>query len=318
MGGIFSYLGNILAVMRQSYPPPSKFSPDQIPDLTGQVMIVTGSNTGIGKETAKRLLEHSAKVYIAARSKEKAEAAIADLKAQTGKEAIWLELDLSNFASIRKAAQEFLSKEPQLHVLFNNAGVMACPKDLLTAEGYDMQFGTNVLGHWLFTKLLLPALIAGKETSPDRHTRIIHTSSSGAYLYSLNFDSVVPGPARDKMHTWQLYFQSKFGNVVVSRQLAKRYADQGIISISLDPGNIKTDLQRYQTGIARTILVGMGRPVELGALTQLYAGTMPEAVNYNGKFLIPYAREGTPRKEALDDKLGERLWNWLEDQEKAH
>jgi len=318
MGGIFSYLGNILTMLRQSYPPAPKFSPDQIPDLTGQVVIVTGSNSGIGKETAKRLLEHNAKVYVAARSKEKAEAAIADLKSQTGKEAIWLELDLSSFASIRKAAQEFLSKESQLHVLFNNAGVMACPTDLLTAEGYDMQFGTNVLGHWLFTKLLLPALIAGKETSPDHHTRVIHTSSSGSYMYTLNFDSFVPGPARDKMHTWLLYAQSKFGNVVVSREFAKRYADQGIISISLDPGNIKTDLARYQSDITKKLLNLMLKPVELGALTQLYAGTMPEAVNYNGKFLIPYAREGKPRKEALDDKIGERLWNWLEEQEKAH
>ncbi|GBE80447.1 NAD(P)-binding protein [Sparassis latifolia] len=320
MGSAFSALdawlnfSNTLTVVRQSFPPKPTFSTDQIPDLTGQVIIVTGGNTGLGKEVITRLLEHNAKVYLAARSKEKADAAIKDLKELTGKEAIFLMLDLTSFASVRRAAAEFLGKEKELHVLFNNAGVMASPISFLTVEGYDMQFGTNVIGHYLFTKLLIPALVAGKDTSPDYHARIIHTSSSAAYLSTMDFDTFVPGPARLKLSPTSLYAQSKFANVVVSRQFAKRYADQGIVSIAVDPGNIRTDVLRNYGFFLQKLWDLLLSPVDLGALTQLYAGTMPEAVNHNGKFLIPYARVGVCRKEAYDDALGECLWNWLEEE----
>ncbi|EPS99560.1 hypothetical protein FOMPIDRAFT_1030882 [Fomitopsis schrenkii] len=188
--------------------PKPVFKTNQIPDLSGQVMLVTGANTGIGKETVKVLLQHNAKVYLAARSKEKAEAAIKELKKQTGKEAIFLELDLLNFPSIRKAAEEFLSKETELHVLFNNAGVMFPPVDMLSPDGYDLQLMTNVIGPFFFTKLLLPAILAAGSTHPDHHSRIITTSSSGAYLYTLNFDTFRDSPARKKMSTQNLYFQT--------------------------------------------------------------------------------------------------------------
>ncbi|KZT65718.1 NAD(P)-binding protein [Daedalea quercina L-15889] len=300
-------------VMVESYPPKTTFSADQIPDLAGRVMIVTGGNTGIGKATVKALLQHDAKVYMASRSRDKAEAAIEDLKKETGKEAMFLELDLADYASIRRAAEEFLSKEPHLHVLFNNAGVMWCPPDMLGPDNYDLQWFTNVLGPFLFTRLLLPALIAGKATSPDGHTRIITTSSSGAYLQTINWDSLKDGPARRKMSPQMLYCQTKFANVVVTRQLAKRYADEGILAISLNPGNIDTDLARYTSGTVRRILkTFLLYPAHLGALTQLWAGTMPEALDHNGGFLIPWARVGKCRREAYDDVLGEKLWDWLE------
>ncbi|KAI0072976.1 NAD(P)-binding protein [Panus rudis PR-1116 ss-1] len=304
--------------MEQSWPPKSKFSPNHIPDLTGRVAIVTGGNTGIGKETIKALLEHNAKVYLGARSKSKAEAAIQDLKDATGREAIWLELDLSSLASVRKAADEFLSKEKELHMLYLNAGVMWPPVDQLTADGYDLQFGTNVIGHFLFAKLLIPALLAGKETSPDKHARIITTSSSGAYMYTLNWDSFRDHPVRKKMGTQNLYFQSKFGNVVVANEFARRYGAQGIISNSVNPGNIKSDLQRYVSGFQKRLINFLLYPTPYGALTQLWAGTMPEALKYNGEFLIPWARVGRCREEAYDPELGKKLWDWLEEQVKDY
>jgi len=309
-------MGTILSLLSQSFPPKSKFSTDQIPDLTGRITIVTGGNTGIGKETVKALLEHNAKVYLAARSQEKAEATIADLKAKTGKEALFLELDLGNIASVRKAAEEFLSKETELHILFNNAGVMRCPVEMVTADGYDLQFGTNVIGHFLFTELLMPALFAGKETSPDHHSRVITTSSAASYFYTVNWESFRDGPARRKMSTQKLYSQSKFANVLVARQVAKRYADKGIISIPLNPGNISTELQRYMHSLEQKLSSYFIYPASLGALTQLWAGTMPETLNHSGKFLIPWARVGECRKEAYDDELGNRLWSWLEEEVK--
>lgn len=127
-------------------PPKATFFVEQIPDLTGKVAIVTGANSGIGKETAKVLLAHGAKVYIAARNQAASQEAIRQLKQETGNEAIFLKLDLSDLKAIKASAKEFLSKETQLHILLNNAGVMVPSIELVTADGYDLQFGTNVLG----------------------------------------------------------------------------------------------------------------------------------------------------------------------------
>ncbi|KAI0355004.1 NAD(P)-binding protein [Trametes cingulata] len=317
MGAFFSNLQNTKTALAQGFPPKSKFSVEQIPDLTGRIAIVTGGNVGIGYETIKALLQHNAKVYMASRSKDKADAAIASLKQATGKEAIFLELDLSSLASVKKAAQEYLSKEHELYILFNNAGVMWPPVDQVTKEGYDLQFGTNVLGHFYFTELLMPALIAGVSSSPDHHTRVITTSSSGAYFDTLHWDTFKDGPARRKMNSQTLYFQSKLGNAVVANQVAKRYADKGIISISVNPGNIRSELQRYIAGPVRKVMNLMLYPTPYGALTQLFAGTMPEALNYNGEFLIPWARLGKCRAEVYDPEVGERLWKWLDEQVKA-
>ncbi|KAG6808463.1 hypothetical protein H0H92_004035, partial [Tricholoma furcatifolium] len=186
----------------------SAFSVDDIPDLAGRVMIVTGANTG--KETAKALLAHNAKVYIAARNKEKTEAAIEDLKAATGKEAIFLKVDLADLPSIKAGAEEFLSKEKELHVLFNNGGVMIPPIELLTEQGYDLQFGTNVLGHFYLTKLLLPALLAGAKSSSDGKARVVNTSSSAHMSGALDFNTFKDSPKRKKTASFTLYAQSKF------------------------------------------------------------------------------------------------------------
>jgi len=288
-----------------------------MPDLTGRVVIVTGGNTGIGKETVKELLKKNAKVYLAARSKTKADAAIEELKQATGgKEAIFLELDLSSLAAVKKAADEFLSKERELHILFNNAGLMVPPIEQVTPDGFDLTFGTNVIGPWYFTKLLISALIAGKETSPDHHTRIVHTSSSGAYLTTIDWNTLTDTPARRKTSPMTLYPQSKFGNVLVAREFAKRYAHEGIVSTAVNPGNLKTDLQRNLTGIQAKLINMMLYPSPYGALTQLWAGTMPETLNYNGEFLIPWARLGKCRKEAYDPVLSAKLWDWMEEQVK--
>ena len=145
MGAFMTTMRNFWPVFAQAYPPRSSFSVDQIPDLTGRVMLVTGipisrrplfrkltarplgGNTGIGYETVKALLAHNATVYLAARDRTKATAAIAALREETGRSAIFLELDLASLASVKCAAEEFLAKEPALHVLFNNACVQCSP-----------------------------------------------------------------------------------------------------------------------------------------------------------------------------------------------
>ncbi|KAI0747516.1 NAD(P)-binding protein [Fomes fomentarius] len=317
MRGTSSYNSGWWPLLKEFFPPKPTFSVDQIPDLTGQVVIVTGGNVGIGYELVKVLLQHNAKVYLAARSKQKAEAAIASLRRETGKDPLFLALDLSSLTSVKNAAAEFRSKEQELHILFNNAGVMRPPEDQLSEEGFDMQWGTNVVGPWLFTEHLIPALLAGVQTSPDHHARAIFMSSSGAYLETLHYDTFKDGPARQKMSGHMLYCQSKFGNVVLARQFAKRYADKGIVAISLNPGNIRSELQRNASKLSQFVIDRfICYPTPYGALTPLFAGTMPEALNHNGEFLIPFARLGKCRAEAYDDAFGQRLWKWLQDETK--
>ncbi|KAG8688051.1 hypothetical protein FRC11_006168 [Ceratobasidium sp. 423] len=216
-------MGNMFS---QIYPPKSLFTVDQIPDLTGQVMIVTGGNTGIGKETCKALLNKNAKVYLAARSKSRADEAVEWLKQETdGKVPIFLELDLANLSSIRKAVETFKSQEQELHVLFNNAGVMRPPVEQRTKDGYDLQFGTNVLGHYFFTTLLLPTLIHTAKNSPQAHghARVINTSSSAVYLVpegGINWETLGTDEASvqacKRLGSNKLYAQSKLVGTLYS------------------------------------------------------------------------------------------------------
>ncbi|KAF9055839.1 hypothetical protein BJ165DRAFT_1412265 [Panaeolus papilionaceus] len=312
-------MGLIQSSISEGFPPKSQFKVEDIPDLTGKVIIVTGANTGVGKETAKALLNHNAKVYMAARSQEKAEEAIAQLKKETGKEGIWLKLDLADLNSIKSAAEEFAKKEKELHVLFNNAGVMVPPVDMVTTQGYDLQFGTNVLGHFYFTKLLLPNLLAGAKSSPDGKARVVNTSSSASlFINGLDFNTFKDGKPRQRKGAQMLYSQSKLGNILYSNALARKYGDQGIVSTSLNPGNLKTDLARHLPNFVRYIMNTLILyPAADGALTQLYAGTAPEGAELNGKYLIPWARVGTrPNPIGFDEKLQEELWAWLEEQVK--
>ncbi|KAK7440996.1 short-chain alcohol dehydrogenase [Stygiomarasmius scandens] len=300
----------------QLFPPQPKWSTSQIPDLSGKVVIVTGGNSGIGKHTIQALLEHNAKVYMASRNAEKAKAAIDDLKAKTGKEALFIQLDLADLRSVKRAAEEYLSKENRLHILFNNGGVMVSPIDELTAQGYDLQFGTNVLGHFYFTKLLLPTLLSTAQIT-GQSVRVVNTSSIAHVAFTkLDFDSFRDGKARRRIGKNRLYGQSKFGNVVFSNELARRYGDKGIVSTSLHPGMLKTELQRHLGFLQKHVLEPMLHPAELGALTQLWAGTLPdpEGKELNGKYLLPWARVGSPAKSAEDPKWGVQLWEWCEEQ----
>ncbi|CAA7262941.1 unnamed protein product [Cyclocybe aegerita] len=308
-------MGLVFSIISQAFPPKSKFNVEDIPDLSGRVVIVTGANTGVGKETVKALLQHNAKVYVAARSQDKAEQAIQDLKEQTGKDGIFLKLDLGDLKGVKASAEEFLSKEKELHILFNNAGVMVPPIDQVTTQDYDLQFGTNVLGHYYFTTLLLPALIAGAKSSPDGKARVVNTSSSAAYFANtIDFNTVKNTAARKKKGTGSLYAQSKLGNVLFANEFGRRYADQGIVSTSVNPGNLRSDLQRHLSVFERTFINWMLYPTSFGALTQLYAGTSPQGADMNGQFLIPWARPAALPSGARDPKLGEELWKWLEEQ----
>ncbi|KAJ7075176.1 NAD(P)-binding protein [Mycena belliarum] len=308
-------MGILVSFIKTNFPPKSKFSYQDIPDLTGQVIIVTGGSSGVGKETVKVLLQHNAKVYIAARNEENTKAAIKDLQNQTGNEAQFLRLDLADLHSVKRAVEEFKQKETQLHVLFNNGGVMNAPIEQLTAQNIDLQFGTNVLGHFYFTKLLLPTLLA--TATEGKPARVINISSFALEMTpgnNIDFNTLKDSPARKKLSPLNLYSQSKFGNLVFSNELARRYGDQGIMSVALHPGNILTDLYRHAPAYQRKIMELTLYPVELGAQTQLWAGATNEGATLGGKYLIPWARLGKANPKTLDPALGKELWTWLEEQ----
>ncbi|KAJ6541978.1 NAD(P)-binding protein [Mycena vulgaris] len=308
-------MGIILSIIDQNFwPPKATWTTTDIPDLSSRVILVTGGNSGLGLETAKALLLHNAKVYLACRSISKGEEAIATLEKQTGKAPILLPLDLSSLDSIKQAAAELGRKEPVLHVLFNNAGVMASPNALLTHEGYDLQFGVNVLGHFYLTQLLLPCLIAGAKSSPDHVARIVNTSSQTHILGNIDFASLQDGPIRSKMSPDDLYAQSKFANVVFSSECAKRYGVDGVISTAVHPGMLTTGIGRHYHPLKRRLIHALCHNPPMGAVTQLWAGTAPEAASANGKYLIPWARIGSPHPGTLDAEIGAKLWQWLEDQ----
>ncbi|KAH0836337.1 hypothetical protein J3R83DRAFT_7889 [Lanmaoa asiatica] len=348
-------MSGLKSCISEAFPSKPTFKVQDIPDLTGKVIIVTGASTGIGKETARVLLAHGARVYIAARNRAQSEDTIRQLKQETGNEAVFLNLDLANLKAVKAAAEEFL-RSVQKKTVGSGSGVMFPPIERLTADGYDLQFGTNVLGtlfpaqgilptiptlrtgHHYFTKLLLPTMIATAKTTSDGKTRVVTTSSSGHLWGHLDFDTFKDSPERRKRDTNALYCQSKFvrpnaplfrdglnltreherqGNVVVALELARQYGDQGIVSTSLNPGNIKSDLQRHLPRFVQTIINhAILYDTSYGALSQLYAGTMPEAAALGGKYLVPWARVSTPLKETQDPELGKKLWDWLEEQVK--
>ncbi|KAG8988878.1 hypothetical protein FRB90_002509 [Tulasnella sp. 427] len=322
------------------FPPTPTFDPARdIPDLSGKVMIVTGGNTGIGKETVKALVAKNAKVYMASRSKSRADQAIADIREQTGKDAIFLELDLANLDAVTRAANEFKRSMNSMFSLiwrydssnrtpdsrYYPSSPSGSPRSdkltrfFLVKDGYDLQFGTNVLGHAHFTLLLLPELIAGTKTSGDGRSRVVNTASSAAYfLNSIDFDILKDTEKRKKTYSGTLYCASKLGNVLFSNELARRYADQGIISNALNPGNLKTELQRHTSWIQNLLLQPILYPASYGALTQLWVGIAPEAINYNGAWFIPWARPGKIQAAARDQERGSKLWDWIEEQRKGH
>jgi retinol dehydrogenase 12 len=230
---------------------------------------------------AQILFAKNAKVYVAARSQGKAEEAIAYIKTNVpdSKGAlVFLRLDLGDLTTIKASAQEFLNKESRLDVLFNNAGVMTPPQGSKTAQGYELQLGTNNIGTFLFTKLLTPILVETAKSSLPGSVRVIWVSSSGAELLGpkpgglvmTNLDYHIEQSSQYK------YGVSKAGNILHAREFARRHGRDGVISVALNPGNLKTDLARHNGPIVRFLISPMQFPPILGAYTELFAGLSPD------------------------------------------
>lgn len=283
-------------------------------DLGGRVALVTGGSSGLGQETARALAEKGAHVILTARDVPKGEAVAAGIRSSTGNPRIEIEeLELGSLASIRAFARRVLLRHDRLHIFVNNAGVMACPY-AKTADGFEMQFGTNHLGHFLMTCLLAPALSAGAPS------RIISVSSRGHHLSPVFFDDL--HFERRPYDKWLSYGQAKTANVLFAVALEHRLGAHGVHANALHPGAIMTELGRHlQREDIRLMLArnqGMQfKSVEAGAATSVFTATAPELAGRGGLYLedchvasvneAPDALDGV-KSYALDPENAERLW----------
>ena len=251
--------------------------------------IVTGSNTGVGKEVAQILYSKHAKVYIAARSEEKANDAIKSIKGSLPKSKgslTFLKLDLADLSTIRKSANEFLSKESKLHVLLNNAGVMIPPVGSVTPQGYELQLGVNNVGTFLFTKLLTPVLAQTAKSEAPGVVRVVWVSSMGAEKASHVPGGVPIDELDDYKHEKKpeiyRYGVSKAGNYLHGTEYARRHKNDGIVSIPLNPGNLNSDLYRSLNPVIRAFLrKAILYPSVYGAYTELFAALSPDVTLEN-------------------------------------
>lgn len=245
-----------------------------------QVYIVTGSNSGVGKEVARILYSKHAKVYVAARSESKAQQAIASIQkahpSSTGS-LVYLHLDLADLSTIKASATDFLSKESQLHVLFNNAGIMQPPQGSKTPQGYELQIGTNNLGPFLFTKFLTPLLIATAKAAPKSTVRVVWAASNGAEWTPKNGVPLDNLDYHKDMSAIDKYSISKAGNYFQGTEFARRCETDGVVSIPLNPGNLKTNLYHEMGSVVKKIMewIMLYDPI-YGAYTELFAGLSPE------------------------------------------
>eukprot|EP01112_Ceratiomyxa_fruticulosa_P010367 TRINITY_DN2741_c0_g1_i1.p1 TRINITY_DN2741_c0_g1~~TRINITY_DN2741_c0_g1_i1.p1 ORF type:complete len:340 (-),score=80.20 TRINITY_DN2741_c0_g1_i1:423-1370(-) len=296
----------------------------EFPDQTGKVVIVTGGTSGIGRETCKFFLEKGARVYVGARSREKAEQVIRELINETKKDNIHLlPINLSDLHSVKEASDYFKSQERDLHLLYNNAGIMGTPF-ALTPDGYEEQFGTNVVGHFALTKLLLPVLEKTAAENPPGTVRIINTSSKAHDMTppdGIHLEDITLQNSGLWFLEWKRYGQSKLGNILLSNELARRYADKGIYSLSLHPGIVDTPLMTSHSfaktwfgNLLSRAFSNVGITPKQGAYTQIYAGVSKDVIdkNLNGAYLIPYGQVGAPTKHIKDVELAKRMWDYLD------
>lgn len=286
---------------------------NDMPDVTGKTIIVTGANTGIGFETALALYQKGANVTLACRDLNKAEQAIIKIKEYNGKGTLEAAiLNLEDLGQIKQFSETFIQQHRQLHILINNAGV-AMPPASKTCEGYELQFGVNFLGHFALTGLLYSLLL---ET---QYSRIITVTSNGYQNAVIDFDNLRLEKGYDAIRE---YRQSKLADLIFSIELNRRIKARNhqILSIAAQPGANKTELTRYlsdeeiASGVER---LGTFMEPWQGALSLLYAAVSNDAVG--GQMYEPdnggyrgYPTLAAIQDNAMDEVVAKKLWTFAE------
>jgi len=296
-------------------------------DLSGRRIVITGAASGLGEESTRALAAHGASVLMLARDAAKNEAAAERVRAAVPGADLSLDVvDLADVASVRSFAARYLESGSPIDVLINNAGVMACPLGR-TADGFEMQFGTNHLGHFELTRLLEPAVIAGEGP------RIVLLSSAAHGIADVDLDD--PNFDRTEYDAWVAYGRSKSANALHARSLARRLDEAGVLAYSVHPGGIMTNLGRHldddlmqqmldrakERAEASGESGGMRfKSIPQGAATQVWAATSPDVVDHSGAYLadcglgVLGANIGANGMEPYitDDTTADRLWELSE------
>ncbi|MEV0789574.1 SDR family oxidoreductase [Kribbella sp. NPDC050459] len=290
-----------------------------VPDQTGKLVVVTGANSGTGKEAAKRLAAAGARVILAVRTPAKGAAARAEILAEQPDAQLEVRrIDLADLASVQEFAEKLAADEQHLDLLVNNAGVMTPPARMTTKDGFELQFGSNYLGPFALTVRLLPLILAAPAP------RIAIMSSGAAYLGRIGFDNL---QWERRYRPTSAYAQSKLADLMLSNHLAKLSVDRdwGLVSVAAHPGYTRTNLQTAGAALGRERPSLLNRlmmrynplpkqDVEIGTEPLLYAAADPAAKS--GEYYGPAGRFGLVGpttlvrnpKSATDPELNARLW----------
>ncbi|KAJ4387334.1 short-chain alcohol dehydrogenase [Gnomoniopsis smithogilvyi] len=290
MGNIFSQFYFI---------PTPQLTEKNCPDQTDRVFIVTGGYAGVGLELCKILYAHNATVYIAGRSAAKAEAAISHIleaNPYSAGKLFFLQLDLSDLATIKPAVERFTASNSRLDVLVNNAGVMFPPVGSVDAHGHDLQVGTNCLGPYLLYRLLLPLLTKTAASSTTASVRVAWAGSIAVQVAAPRPSGMVlDGEGQPTDQGIEVnYAQTKVGNVFLARAFAKDTNTNGVVHVAFNPGNLATELQRHWSGIVPWIVnTFVTYPAVFGGYTELWAAVSPEITPArSGAYVYPWGRFG--------------------------
>ncbi|KAH8881862.1 short-chain dehydrogenase [Thozetella sp. PMI_491] len=318
--------------LSQMFPPKPAFTEANLPDLRNKVYFVTGGSSGLGLELTKLLYSRNATVYVAARSVATAKPLLDDVRGayptSTGK-LEFIRCDLADLASVKAAAAEFLSQETQLHVLFHNAGILVPPPGSTTKQGLELQLGVHCVGPFLLTRLLEDTLKRTAAKAAEGEVRIVWVSSMGATISEKGGMDLANLDYHDDKSGLAKYQISKVGMYWLSGGFGDRLRGDKIINISLDPGNLRTNLQRTlatELGhILNSILGFFLHPPIKGAYTELFAGLSPDVTLANTNdpaiWIMPWGRLVPMQRQDLvaafvprDSGKAAGFWNWCEDQ----
>jgi NAD(P)-dependent dehydrogenase (short-subunit alcohol dehydrogenase family) len=282
------------ATFSQFFPPSPSLTEANISSQQGKVFIVTGGASGIGFELCRLLYQAGGKVYLAGRSEENANAAIKKIEAESAPlsgELRFLYISLDDLSTIRPAVNSFQGSESRLDVLFNNAGVSNPPRGSLSAQGHELQMATNCLGPHLLTQLLLPTLVQTAKSAPSAAVRVVWTSSIavefGPTKNGLDMAKVSAPPQNPQEN----YSISKTGNWYLASQLASQAGQDGILSVTANPGNLKSALTRHLPAIVPILAYPLLYKPIYGAYTELWAGLSSDlSIKDGGNYIIPWGR----------------------------
>lgn len=272
--------------------------------MDGKTVLITGGNSGIGKETAVGLAKLGAEVVFTSRDTTRGDAAAADIKQRAGRDVAWMPLDLASLESVRSFADEFLGRYPHLDVLINNAGLMQQHRTE-TKDGFETSFGVNHLGHVLLTSLLLDRL---KAAAPSRIV-VVASEAHRQARSGLDFSDL---QAERRYGGFDAYGKSKLANILYARELARRLEGTGVTVNSLHPGTIATGFgQDGDTSGLFAFAFSLARPffkkADKGAETSIYLASSPDMDGVTGTYFSD-CREKAPSPAGQDGEAARRLW----------